>query len=253
MRKVAAAAMLADRVGDSVAANNTPASRKGTYARVLNPPVEGRVISGAEGLDVGDTVRLKLTGVDPEKGFIDFAHEGGDAQRKLERSRRKKIAAQRLRGSIGRTFDAEVTGVSQSGTYVRLLDGSAEGRVMRGFKSLKVGMKVPVKLIATDSVHGFIDFEYENPAEAAKQERLARKRAAARTLRNRVGAKFSATVTGVSDKAVWIKTSEGIEGRLVRGWREAKVGDQLGVVLLRADPVNGFIDFAHERAVLPAR
>lgn len=253
MRKVAAAAMLTERVGDSFAAIITAASSKGTYARVLNPPVEGRVVSGAEGLDVGDTVRLKLIGADAEKGFIDFAHEGGDAQRKLERSRRKKLAAQRLRGSIGKVFDAEVSGVSQSGTYVRLLDGSAEGRVMRGFKTLTVGMKVPVKLIATDSVHGFIDFEYENPAESAKRERLARKRAAARELRNRIGAKFTATVTGVSEKAVWISTTDGIEGRLVRGWRDAKVGDRIGVILLRADPVNGFIDFAHERAVLPAR
>jgi exoribonuclease-2 len=252
VRKIAGAAMMADRVGDSFTAVITAASRKGTYARLLNPPVEGRVVQGAEGLDVGDTVRLKLVGADPLKGFIDFAHVGGDAQRKLERSRRKKIAAQRLKGSIGKVFDAEVSGVSDSGTYVRLLDGSAEGRVMRGFKTLKVGMKVPVRLIGTDSVHGFIDFEYENPAESGKRDRLARKRAAARQLRHRVGAKFTIRVTGVTEKAVWVETvPEKIEGRLVRGWRGATVGDQFEAILLRADPVNGFIDFAHERAVLP--
>jgi exoribonuclease-2 len=252
VRKIAGAAMMADRVGDSFAAVITAASRKGTYARVINPPVEGRVVSGAEGLDVGDTVRLKLIGADPVKGFIDFAHVGGDAPRKLERSRRKKIAAERLRGSIGKVFEAEVTGVSDSGTYVRLLDGSAEGRVMRGFKTLKVGMKVPVKLIGTDSVHGFIDFEYDNPAEPAKRDRLARKREAARRLRHRLGARFTVRVTGVTDKAIWVETvPERIEGRLVRGGRGARVGDQFGAVLLRADPTNGFIDFAHEDAVLP--
>lgn len=252
VRKIAGAAMMADRVGDSFTAVITAASRKGTYARLLNPPVEGRVVSGAEGLDVGDTVRLKLVGADPLKGFIDFAHVGGDAQRKLERSRRKKIAAQRLKGSIGKVFDAEVTGVSDSGTYVRLRDGSAEGRVMRGFKTLKVGMQVPVKLINTDSVHGFIDFEYDNPAESGKRDRLARKRAAAKQLRHRVGSKFTVKVTGVTEKAVWVETvPEKIEGRLVRGWRGAKLGDQCDAVLLRADPLNGFIDFAHERAVLP--
>jgi exoribonuclease R len=252
VRKIAGAAMMADRVGDSFAAMITAAGRKGTYARLLNPPVEGRVIRGAEGLDVGDTVRLRLANADPLKGFIDFEHAGGDAQRKLERSRRKKAAAQRLRGSIGKVFDAEVTGVSESGTYVRLIDGSAEGRVMRGFKSLKIGMKVPVRLIGTDTVHGFIDFEYENPAEQGKRERLTRKREAAKRLRHQVGAVFRVEVTGVTEKAVWVRTTpEGIEGRLVRGWRGTKIGDQLNAVLLRADPVNGFIDFAHERAVLP--
>ena len=252
VRKIAGAAMMADRVGDSFPAVITAAARKGTYARLLNPPVEGRVVSGAEGLDVGDTVRLKLVSVDPLKGHIDFAHIGGDAQRKLERSRRKKIAAQRLRGSIGKVFDAEVTGVSNSGTYVRLQDGSAEGRVMRGFKTLKVGMKVPVRLIGTDTVHGFIDFEYENPAESGKRDRLARKREAAKQLRYRVGRKFRVEVTGVTDKAIWVRTvPDGIEGRLVRGGKTAKAGDQFDAVLLRADPTNGFIDFAHEGAVLP--
>jgi exoribonuclease R len=251
VRKIAGAAMMADRVGDSFPAIITAASSKGTYARLLRPPVEGRVIRGDHGLDVGDTVRLKLVRVDPLQGFIDFEHAGGDAERKLERSRRKKIAAQRLRDSIGKTFDAEVSGVSDSGTYVRLLDGSAEGRVMRGFKTLTVGMKVPVKLIGTDSVHGFIDFEYENPNEAAKRERLARKREAARQLRHHIGERFDAWVTGVSEKATWVQTIDGIEGRLVRGWRGLSEGDKVSAVLLTADPINGFIDFASERAVLP--
>jgi exoribonuclease R len=252
VRKIAGAAMMTERVGDSFAAVITAAGGKGTYARVLNPPVEGRVMSGGKGLDVGDTVRLKLVSVDPLRGFIDFAHVGGDAERKLERSRRKKIAAERLRGSIGSVFDAEVSGVSDSGTYVRLVDGSAEGRVMRGFKTLRVGMKVPVRLIGTDTVHGFIDFEYENPAESAKRDRLARKRAAARKLRHRVGERFTVKVNGISDKAVWIETvPDGVEGRLVRGFRGRAIGEEFAAVLLRADPVNGFIDFAHEGAVLP--
>jgi hypothetical protein len=122
---------------------------------------------------------------------------------------------------------------------------------MRGFKTLKVGMKVPVRLINTDSVHGFIDFEYDNPAETAKRERLERKRAAARRLRGRVGDLFDAWVTGVSEKATWIQTMDGIEGRLVRGWRGLSEGDKVSAILLSADPVNGFIDFANERSVLP--
>jgi len=248
MRKIAGASMLADRIGESFTAVITASSPKGVYARVLSPPVEGRVVRGGAGLDVGDTVRLTLKVADAVKGFIDFVHADDGAARKLERSRRKKAAADTLRGRIGQMFDAEVTGVSENGTWVRVLDGSAEGRVVRGYKPLTVGMKVPVRLINTDSVHGFIDFEYSTGIDAAKDDRTARKRAAALTLRDRVGETFSATVSGTTPKATWITVApDGIEGRLVRGQRRVRVGDPLSVILLDADPVRGFIDFAAVR------
>lgn len=256
MRKVVGATLLAERVGESFAAIITAASPKGTYARVLSPPVEGRVVRGGRGLDVGDTVRLKLVVADPVRGYIDFAHEAAeDASRKRERSRQKKAAADRLRPRIGETLEAQVTGVSDSGTWVRLLDGSAEGRVVRGQKPLEVGMRVSVRLIDTDSVHGFIDFEYTAGVDAAKEERLSRKRAAAVALLERVGDSFGAVVTGggSSQKATWIKTvPDNIEGRLVRGRRGLNVGDKVDVVLLAADPQRGFIDFARADSVLPA-
>jgi exoribonuclease-2 len=253
MRKVAGASMLAERVGESFAAIVTAASPKGIYARVLNPPVEGRIVRGGRGLDVGDTVRLRLVVADPVRGYIDFEHGTEGASRKLERSRRKKAAADRLRPRVGQTFDAQVTGVSESGTYVRLVDGSAEGRVVRGYKALTIGMKIPVKLINTDSVHGFIDFEFTQGIEPAKEDRLARKRAAALALHDRVGETFRAAVSGTSRKATWLKIMPGdIEGRLVRGRRGLNAGDEIAVVLLAADPVRGFIDFAREDTVLPA-
>jgi len=250
MRKVAGASMLEERVGESFAAIVTASSPKGTYARVLNPPVEGRIVRGGRGLDVGDTVRLKLVVADPMRGYIDFAHEAGDASRKLERSRRKKAQADRLRARIGEMFDAEVTGVSESGTYVRLLDGSAEGRVVRGYKPLSVGIQVKVKLVNTDSVHGFIDFEYTQGVDPSKEERRARKRAAALSLRDRIGQTFRAVVSGTSKKATWLKIEpDEIEGRLVRGRRGLSVGDETGVVLLAVDPDRGFIDFAREDSI----
>jgi exoribonuclease-2 len=252
MRKVAGASMLEERVGESFAAVVTAASPKGIYARVLNPPVEGRIVRGGRGLDVGDTVRLKLVVADPVRGYIDFAHETEGASRKLERSRRKKAEADRIRSRIGEMFNAEVTGVSESGTYVRVIDGSAEGRVVRGYKSLSVGMKIPVKLVNTDSVHGFIDFEFTQGVEPAKDERRARKRAAALSLRDRVGETFRAVVSGTSRKATWLRIEPGaIEGRLVRGRRGLSVGDETDVVLLAVDPARGFIDFAREDTVLP--
>jgi len=253
MRKVAGASMLSERVGENFAAIVTAASPKGTYARILNPPVEGRVVRGGKGLDVGDTVSLKLVVADPIRGYIDFAHESDGAERRLARSKRKKQAADRLRPRIGQMFDAEVTGVSDSGTYVRLADGSAEGRVVRGYKPLSVGMKVPVKLINTDSVHGFIDFEYSAGIAPAKDERQQRKRAAALGLRDRVGDAFRAVVSGSSRKATWITlVPDGTEGRLVRGRKGLHNGSEIAVVLLSADPARGFIDFAREDTVLSA-
>ena len=246
VRKIAGARLLADRVGEDFTAVITASSPKGMYARVLNPPVEGRVVRGGRGLDVGDTVRLTLVAVDVAKGYIDFAHQAADTERKLERSRRKKAAADRLRSRIGQTFDAVVSGISDSGTWVRLLDGSTEGKVVRGYKSLRVGMRIPVTLVATDTVHGFIDFEFGGGIDARKEERTRRKRAAARQLQGSVGVAFPAVVTGVTAKATWIKTREGIEGRLVRGRMGLQRGDAITAVLLAADAERGFIDFARE-------
>ena len=51
----------------------TGASEKGTWVRVSGPTVEGKVVRGFEGLDVGDRVRVELVRTDVARGFIDFA------------------------------------------------------------------------------------------------------------------------------------------------------------------------------------
>jgi exoribonuclease-2 len=75
VRKQAAAVLLADRVGARFDALVTGASPKGTWVRVLRPPVEGRLMRGEEGLDVGDRLRVRLIGTDPVRGFIDFVRD----------------------------------------------------------------------------------------------------------------------------------------------------------------------------------
>jgi VacB/RNase II family 3'-5' exoribonuclease len=70
--KSAAALLLASRIGERFRALVTGASDKGTWARLLDVPAEGRVVRGFQGADVGDQVRVRLTGVDVERGFIDF-------------------------------------------------------------------------------------------------------------------------------------------------------------------------------------
>ena len=72
MRKAAAALMLSSRVGQTFDAIVTGASSKGTWVRTFAPPVEGKVVRGAEGLDVGDRVRVTLIHTSVERGFIDF-------------------------------------------------------------------------------------------------------------------------------------------------------------------------------------
>ena len=73
LRKSAAALLLAPRVGESFDGIVTGASEKGTWARLLQPPVEGRLVRGFRGLDVGDRIRVTLLGTDVERGFIDLA------------------------------------------------------------------------------------------------------------------------------------------------------------------------------------
>jgi len=51
-----------------------------------------------------------------------------------------------------------VTGASRKGTWVRITEPVAEGRVIRGFEGLDVGDHVRVELVHTDVARGFIDF-----------------------------------------------------------------------------------------------
>jgi exoribonuclease-2 len=72
MQKVAAAILMDGRVGEVFEAIVTGASEKGTYVRLMDPPVEGRVVRGFERMEVGNTVRVRLTDLDPYQGHIDF-------------------------------------------------------------------------------------------------------------------------------------------------------------------------------------
>ena len=72
MLKRVAAVALQDRVGEIFQAVVTGVTPKGVFVRVPHPPVEGRVMRGEQGMDVGDEVRVKLLHTDPQRGFIDF-------------------------------------------------------------------------------------------------------------------------------------------------------------------------------------
>ena len=65
--------LLESHIGREFDAMVTGASDKGTWVRINQPVAEGKLVRGSSGLDVGDRVRVKLLGVNVERGFIDFA------------------------------------------------------------------------------------------------------------------------------------------------------------------------------------
>ncbi|MHB1096223.1 MAG: RNB domain-containing ribonuclease [Gemmatimonadaceae bacterium] len=84
--------------------------------------------------------------------------EAEDAAKKVERQVTKSAAAILLESRIGEQFDAIVTGASDKGTWVRLLQPPVEGRLERGFEGLNVGQRIRVQLVRTDVERGYIDF-----------------------------------------------------------------------------------------------
>lgn len=74
LTKSAAACLLHNRIGDTFKGIITGVSSKGTWVRIFDPPVEGKVVENFRKLDVGDHVNVKLVGVDIELGYIDFSN-----------------------------------------------------------------------------------------------------------------------------------------------------------------------------------
>jgi exoribonuclease-2 len=64
--------LLSSRVGDRFDAICTGAADKGTWVRIFQPPLEGRLLYGFESVDVGHRLKVQLVHTDVEKGFIDF-------------------------------------------------------------------------------------------------------------------------------------------------------------------------------------
>jgi exoribonuclease R len=73
MQKRIAAVVLHPHIGQSYPAIVTGVNQYGTFLRTLNPHVEGMVVQGGKGLDVGDRVTARLVNTDPQRGHIDFA------------------------------------------------------------------------------------------------------------------------------------------------------------------------------------
>lgn len=77
---------------------------------------------------------------------------------KVKRSVMKSVIALYLKDSVGKTFDAFVTGAGEKGTWVRLVSTAIEGKLVEGHQHVDVGDKIKVKLIAVSVEKGFLDF-----------------------------------------------------------------------------------------------
>ena len=75
MRKIVAATVMKRHIGENFDAIVTGVTASGTFARILRPPVDGRIERGERGLSVGDKVNVRLLSADPNTGFIDFARQ----------------------------------------------------------------------------------------------------------------------------------------------------------------------------------
>jgi exoribonuclease-2 len=75
-KKAAIAVLLGKHTGETFDGIVTGVKEKGTFARLVSLPAEGRIVRGWEGLSVGEKVRVRLIDTQPELGFIDFAVAG---------------------------------------------------------------------------------------------------------------------------------------------------------------------------------
>jgi exoribonuclease II len=81
------------------------------------------------------------------------------AAQKVERRVQKSLAAALLAPRVGHVFDAIVTGAKHDATFVRVLEPTAEGKLVRGARGREVGDKLRVRLVDVSVDKGFIDFE----------------------------------------------------------------------------------------------
>jgi VacB/RNase II family 3'-5' exoribonuclease len=72
VQKSAAAMLLESRIGEKFEGIVTGAASKGTWVRLVSMPVEGKLVLGFEGADIGHKIRVQLVHTDVERGFIDF-------------------------------------------------------------------------------------------------------------------------------------------------------------------------------------
>lgn len=112
----------------------------------------------------------------------------------------------------------------------------------RQYKAFLQGEKAPYSLKDLQ----FLSAHCTQQEDAAmKVERRMNKSAAAVLLSSQIGKAFNGIITGASEKGTWVRLfTPAVEGKVVQGVKNLKVGDKVSVRLLYVDIAKGFIDFA---------
>ena len=95
---------------------------------------------------------------DDLEAIAQHCNEQERAERKVERKMRKIVAATVMKRHVGENFDAIVTGITDHGTFARILRPPVDGRIVQGEHGLRLGQKVDVRLLSANPSNGFIDF-----------------------------------------------------------------------------------------------
>jgi len=72
LNKSAAAVLLSSQIGSVFKGIITGVGANGTWVRIFQPAIEGKVVKGFDTLEIGDKVSVKLKSVDIQRGYIDF-------------------------------------------------------------------------------------------------------------------------------------------------------------------------------------
>ena len=113
--------------------------------------------------------------------------------------------------------------------------------LQRLLKAALAGRAVPY---GNDELVALADHCTEQENAAKKVERQVVKSAAAMLLVSKIGLQYDATVTGTTDRGVWVRLfNPPIEGKLQSGGEGRQVGDRLRVKLIHANVERGYIDF----------
>lgn len=111
----------------------------------------------------------------------------------------------------------------------------------RQFKALISGTKAPYTL---DELRKLAEHCSTQEDAATKVERQLNKSAAAMLLSTQIGAIFNGIVTGVNEKGTWVRILQpAVDGKIVQGFNQLKIGDKVSVQLRDVDIAKGFIDF----------
>lgn len=111
----------------------------------------------------------------------------------------------------------------------------------RQYKAFSRGNSSPYSLRELDHLAKHCS---EQEDAAMKVERQLNKSAAALSLSSQIGTVYQGIITGASEKGTWVRLFHpAVEGKVIEGFENLKVGNKVTVQLTSVNIVKGYIDF----------